>query len=167
VTVSAPVLLLVSLSLVACSTDVDLGGAIDAAAPEAGHLGDECAPCTTGVECVSGTCAQFAGDLFCASSCSASSPCPQDHTCTSVTTTAGPAAQACVPTSGTCAPAPPPAAADGAVLDHCGALNGPTVPSQCKACGKFSNDCQANGCYGGYWCNEPARDCQPPPKTCP
>jgi hypothetical protein len=160
---------LLAAALVACGTSVDLGGAPAAsdASLEAGRAGTECAPCTTGVDCASGTCGQFAGDLFCAVACSPSTPCASSDECTTVTTTEGVAAQVCVPLSGACTPAVPPSSPDGAVLDHCGALNGPTVPSQCKACGKFSNDCQANGCYGGYWCNESERDCGPPPKSCP
>ena len=84
-----------------------------------------------------------------------------------MTSTSGSAVKICVPQSGACTPAAPPSSPDGAVLETCGALNGPTVTSQCEACGKYSSDCQPNGCYGGYWCNEPARDCEPPPKTCP
>ena len=116
---------------------------------------------------MSGTCGQFAGDLFCGTLCSAGAPCATDETCTAVTTTAGSTANVCVPASGACTPAPPPAGVDGGTVDHCGTLNGPSVTSACTACGKFSNDCQPNGCYGGYWCNEAARDCTPPPKSCP
>jgi hypothetical protein len=152
----------------ACGTDVDLGGGSSDAGPiDAGPPGGQCAPCASPSGCVSGTCGQFAGDLFCGTPCSSAAQCTADETCTTVTATTGSTVKVCIPANGQCTPAPPPASADGGLLDHCGALNGPSVASACSACGKFSNDCQPNGCYGGYWCNESARDCTPPPKSCP
>jgi hypothetical protein len=151
----------------ACSTDVDLGGTSDGAVIDAGPPGPECAPCSTGSQCASGTCAQFAGDLYCATSCSTSGGCASGQTCTSAKASSGSTVNVCVPSSGACTPATPPADADGGPLDHCGSLNGPSIASSCEACGKYSNDCQANGCYGGYWCDESIRDCQPPPTSCP
>ncbi|HEY2514307.1 MAG TPA: hypothetical protein VGI39_25745 [Polyangiaceae bacterium] len=56
---------------------------------------------------------------------------------------------------------------DGAPLATCGPLDAPSTPSTCEACIKGTEECQANGCYGGYWCNASERDCKAPPKTCP
>jgi hypothetical protein len=154
--------------LVGCGADVDLGGGgSSSSAIDAGPPAGQCAPCASGSNCTSGTCGQFAGDLFCGTVCASSADCAASETCTAVTTTTGSTAKTCVPSNGVCTPAAPPATADGGAVDHCGTLNGPSVTSACTACGKFSNDCQPNGCYGGYWCNEAARDCTPPPKTCP
>jgi hypothetical protein len=161
------VLALASLpALLACGTSVDLGGTSDSGTLEAGPPGPECAPCASGSDCASGVCGQFAGDLYCATPCSAASACASGETCTLVNATSGSSAQVCVPANGACTPAAPPADADGGALDHCGSLNGPSIASPCDACGKYSNDCQANGCYGGYWCDEAIRDCEPPPKSC-
>jgi hypothetical protein len=147
-----------------CGSDVDLGGSA-LGESDAGPAG-QCAPCAAGSACASGLCAQFAGDLFCGTACSATAPCASGDACQSVTSTTGSSVQVCIPTSNACTPAAPPASPDGGALDHCGSLNGPNVASPCDACGKYSDDCQPNGCYGGYWCNEPAHDCTPPPTTC-
>jgi hypothetical protein len=151
----------------ACGTDVDLGGTSDGGLSDGHVAAAGCAPCAAASDCLSGVCGQFAGDLFCGTPCTGSTGCLSGESCMSVPTSAGGSSQLCVPESGACAPAEPPPAADGAVLETCGDLNGPNVSSECKACGKYSNDCQPNGCYGGYWCDEPERDCQPPPKSCP
>jgi hypothetical protein len=151
-----------------CGADVDLGGpSIDAGTLDAGPPGGQCAPCASASGCASGTCGQFAGDLFCGTVCTSVAQCGSAESCTAVTSTTGASVMVCVPTSGVCTPASAPAATDGAALDHCGTLNGPPIASPCNACGKFSNDCQPNGCYGGYWCNEATRDCSQPPTTCP
>ncbi len=159
---------LLTTSPAGCGTDVDLGGSPDGGSVDAGPPGAQCAPCASGAECLSGNCGQFAGDLYCGTPCSASSPCATGDSCEEVISTAGASVHLCVPTNGVCLLAiAPPAEEDGAPLDHCASLNGPSIASPCEACGKYSNDCQANGCYGGYWCDEATRDCQPPPTTCP
>ena len=58
---------------------------------------------------------------------------------------------------------------DAAVVDAttCGSLVSPTTPANCVACDKDASDCQANGCYGGYWCDLDAADCRYPPSSCP
>jgi hypothetical protein len=43
----------------------------------------------------------------------------------------------------------------------CGVLAGPSVGAACHAC--RDRPCQANGCWGGFWCNTHTRRCQPPP----
>ncbi|MGO8992474.1 MAG: hypothetical protein ACLQVI_04045, partial [Polyangiaceae bacterium] len=53
-----------SAALFACGTTVDRGGTA-AAAAVSGPPGGQCAPCSLGSECASGTCGQFAGDLYC------------------------------------------------------------------------------------------------------
>jgi hypothetical protein len=153
--------------LFACGTDVDLGGTEDGGPIDAGPPGAECAPCSSGSGCISGVCAQFAGDLFCGTTCSSAGQCASDQTCSSVKSSDGNTVRVCVPSSGGCAPAGPLLTADGATPDHCGTLNGPSVASSCSACQQSSSDCQPNGCYGGYWCNEASHDCGPPPTTCP
>jgi hypothetical protein len=163
-TLVAAAIVPVALLSLRCGTDVDLGGT--SAGADAGPPAANCAPCATGAGCVSGTCAEIAGDLFCGSVCGSDSDCASGETCSSVTSSGGAAVKVCVPASGACSPATSPASPDGGAIDHCGSLNGPDVASSCNACSKSSNDCQPNGCYGGYWCNEPARDCTPPPKTC-
>jgi hypothetical protein len=127
---------------------------------------DDCDPCASAQDCLtSAVCAQFAGDEFCATKCPNGNECPADEVCTSVAS-AGSNVRACLPKSGTCSAAAPPAP-DGATLEVCGALNGPTIPSDCHSCGRFSDDCQANGCYAGWWCNTSTRQCQRPPTSCP
>lgn len=49
----------------------------------------------------------------------------------------------------------------------CGPLVAPSVTATCRACNAADPDCQPNGCYGGYWCNETSVDCHAPPKSCP
>ncbi|HEX4515033.1 MAG TPA: hypothetical protein VGH87_20050 [Polyangiaceae bacterium] len=56
---------------------------------------------------------------------------------------------------------------DGSATSTCGDLVGPTVEAGCKACNASSDDCQPNGCYGGYWCDIDETDCKTPPSTCP
>ncbi len=154
----------------ACGTDVSLGGTPDAAAPDVVtvDLSLDCQPCLTQTDCTpSATCGVFAGDSFCATACPEGTGCERDETCDAITTVGGAAIKACVPNGGVCAPEIGPAL-DGAILDRCGALDGPTVvTSACHSCGKYSSDCQGNGCYGGWWCNTSTRKCQRPPKTCP
>ncbi len=57
---------------------------------------------------------------------------------------------------------------DGSTTTVCGALVAPTIEAGCRACDTDSDDdCQPNGCYGGYWCDTGEIDCKTPPKTCP
>jgi hypothetical protein len=43
----------------------------------------------------------------------------------------------------------------------CGTLVGPDISSCCHSCS--GQTCQANGCYGGWWCNTDTCHCQQPP----
>ena len=47
----------------------------------------------------------------------------------------------------------------------CASYAAPTVASRCHSCpaGKV---CQANGCWGGYWCDVPTVRCVPAPSGC-
>jgi hypothetical protein len=60
-----------------------------------------------------------------------------------------------------------PASPDGGTVTSCGNLVAPSIDAGCRACDKTASDCQANGCYGGYWCDVAITDCHVPPKTCP
>ncbi len=163
-----PVLCL--LALVACGKDVDLGGSTDASIPDAGGS-VVCEPCASSSECASGgTCAHLtasSAEGFCLRTC-ATATCDADDACTSTTSTTGETLRACVPKTGVCSPArPPPVQPDGAPLERCGDLVGPTVSAQCHACQAGSSTCQPNGCYGGYWCDTTIRRCQRPPACTP
>jgi hypothetical protein len=158
-----------ALALAACGTDVDIGGSPDAGleATVGAEAPDDCDPCASAQDCApNAVCAQFSGDEFCATRCPVGNECATDEVCTSVAVAGAGGVNACLPKSGACAAAVPPAV-DGAALDVCGPLNGPPVASQCHSCGRFSDDCQPNGCYGGWWCNTSTRRCQRPPKSCP
>lgn len=86
--------------------------------------------------------------------------------------------RACVPSIAVCAPgsAPPVSEDASAVPDSagppgiCGALDGPEVESCCQACTPGGpKPCQANHCYGGWFCNRDLCKCQAPPAAshCP
>jgi hypothetical protein len=154
-------------SFYGCGTDVSLGGTPDAGSVADGvELSLDCQPCLEQGDCAeAATCGVFSGDSFCATTCPKGTGCEADETCEAITTIGGTAIYACVPTGGACAPATGPVA-DGGALDRCGALNGPALTSVCRSCGRYSSDCQPNGCYGGWWCNTTTRKCQKPPKTC-
>jgi hypothetical protein len=46
----------------------------------------------------------------------------------------------------------------------CGSLVAPTITASCNSCG--SQTCQANGCYGGWWCDTSTKRCQAAPTQC-
>ena len=60
--------------------------------------------------------------------------------------------------------APPEDAGPDAVVVPCGSYVGPSTPATCHACG--TRACQANGCYGGYWCETWTSTCHPEPAAC-
>ena len=47
----------------------------------------------------------------------------------------------------------------------CVGFAAPGARAACHACG--TRACQANGCYGGYWCEGATATCHPKPATCP
>lgn len=146
-------------ALAACGTDVNIGGNADAGEP----LSADCEPCVLSEDCLPGsTCGQYSGNAYCAKLCPQGNECSAGQVCSSVV--AGATVMACLPSSGKCPAAAPPPGPDGSIPTKCGSLNGPTVPSACKSCKPGVGDCQANGCYGGWWCNTTTNDCQRPPK---
>jgi hypothetical protein len=159
-------------SFAACGTTVDLGGTADGGAADAGGIDilDLCEPCADAPSCPLGTtCAQIAGThLFCATLCPRGTECDVDDTCELVATSVpGETMRTCVPKGRQCDPPPPPTSDGSQIVDHCGALDGPTVAAACRSCDKFDRDCQKNGCYGGWWCNTKTSKCQRPPASCP
>lgn len=158
----------------ACGTDVNLGGGADTGAflldPTLEDLGDICEPCTTSATCpATAVCVQIAGTLtFCATACPNGTGCDADEICQPLAMgPGGPQTNACAPKAGVCAPAAPPVSEAAAPLDHCGTLESPTTVAACRSCDKDDKDCQANGCYGGWWCNTVSNRCRKPPATCP
>src|SRR5581483_1957128 len=102
------------------------------------------------------------GDSYCTALCPNGNECSPDRACITVHTVSGDMPSACVLTTGdVCAMQP----ADAGSTGMCGALVGPDVKASCTSCqGKPS--CQANGCYGGWWCNTQTNKCQAPPSDC-
>lgn len=149
-------------------------GGVDAAAPSA------CPPCVTDADCKGGAvCAQFGGDIYCAPPCPKGDECASDRACASVTSYAGDQIDVCVPRGDVCgAPPGPDAGADtaspsdsgstggdtgGGTVDHCGSLVGPAVTAGCTCAA--GHTCQANGCYGGWWCDSATDKCHAPPSS--
>lgn len=135
------------------------GGLADAGPDAAATEGGACVACVTDQDCSGGSCVQIAGDTYCASAC-ANGACGDGTACATVTSVAGDPVSVCAPTSGACAYAPPDAAAGGT----CGALVGPATAAGCASC--KGQSCQANGCYGGWWCDTSTKKCVAPPQTC-
>jgi hypothetical protein len=156
-----------------CSTDVNLGGTSDAGVTDVplspAEFGDLCEPCSSAQTCpVGATCVQIAGsNTFCATACPRATECDSDDTCALVSTGVGDEVRACVPKSGSCAPAKPPETETSTPLEHCGNLEGPNIKAACTSCDKDDTFCQLNGCYGGWWCNTMTKRCQKPPVSCP
>jgi hypothetical protein len=76
---------------------------------------------------------------------------------------------ACVPTTDGCGSSSPDAGTsqppDAGQNGSCGSLKGPTESASCTSCQSHSQTCQANGCYGGWWCNSDTNRCQSPPSA--
>ncbi len=146
--------------LIACGSDVNIGGPGDAGEP----LSLDCEPCVFNEDCHAGAaCGAFSGDAYCATLCPQGTECASGQTCSSVNIV-GSNQKACLPASGKCPTAPPPPGPDGGVATKCGTLNGPTIASACHSCKAGVGTCQANGCYGGWWCNTTNNECVRPPK---
>lgn len=162
-----------SSAVTACSTDVNLGGTPDAGAsdlvPSSEEFGDLCEPCLSSLTCpVDAVCVQIAGNnKFCATSCPRGTECDIDDVCHLASLgVGGDTVRACVPKTGACATAKPPES-DSSPIEHCGNLDGPSITAACKSCDRDDKDCQRNGCYGGWWCNDTTNRCQKPPASCP
>ena len=140
-----------------------LGGSADAGFP----LSADCEPCTFDKDChPAAACGQFSADTYCATLCPRGDECGPTQLCAAVLTFADASVRACLPKTGVCPIAEGPASLDGGALTRCGSLVGPTVGAPCRSCTPGSGDCQANGCYGGWWCDTTTKDCARPP-TCP
>jgi hypothetical protein len=143
-----------------------------------------CVPCASSTECMSGwSCAQFGGDSYCAPMCAAGQCSSSARSCATLSSVEGDQQDVCVPTQQVCgdpaqqpfarrhrdagvsppdANVPPPPDAGGS----CGALIPPDAPAGCSSCSSGGHTCQANGCYGGWWCNSDTNRCQAPPQSC-
>ncbi len=137
-----------------------------------GGAAAECPPCVKDADCGQGSrCGQFGDDTFCAPDCSQGQTCGAGRACTQVASAEGQPASLCVPTAGPCgiasgssSTAATSSATGAGGSGMCGSLDGPDVKSCCTSCGKFGSSCtQANGCYGGWWCNRDTCNCQKPP----
>jgi Calcineurin-like phosphoesterase len=135
-----------------------------------------CILCVQDSDCAAGSkCAQLGGDSYCASTCTSSSACPSDQTCTMASGANGEQLEVCVPNTNMCGGSS--GTGGGATSSSsssgnpnvCGSLDGPTVTASCTSCKTSGQTCQANGCYGGWWCNVDTNTCQAPPSpsSCP
>ncbi|HEY6461333.1 MAG TPA: hypothetical protein VIY73_14305, partial [Polyangiaceae bacterium] len=139
----------------------DVGG--DAATVEASEdAGVSCTPCASDGDCHGTTCVTVPGGNFCASTCSTSTDCSSDTTCTPVNSVAsGAQIGACVPRGGECGVAP---TGDGAAPATCGQLAGPSTTAGC-AC-PSGKTCNANGCRYQDYCDTTSNTCVPAPIGC-
>jgi hypothetical protein len=131
--------------------------------PGADAASPACPPCVTDQDCNGAVCAQVGGDSYCAPACPNGDECSAERACTPVSTVTGAQASVCLPRGDVCGVSPP-ADDAGVTSDTCGALVGPTKKAACQSCG--AHPCQANGCYGGWWCNTGTNRCQAPPTSC-
>jgi hypothetical protein len=122
-----------------------------------------CPACVTDQDCSGGgICSQVGGDSYCAPACPNGNECAADRSCVPVSTVTGAQASVCLPRADVCGVAPVEDA--GVVTDTCGPLVGPSAKASCNSCN--GKPCQANGCYGGWWCNNTTSRCQSPPTSC-
>ncbi len=140
-----------------------------------GGATNPCPACIQDSDCASGSfCGQFGGDEYCAPDCSQGQACSADRFCASVATAAGQQASLCLPrmaacgvstTSTTSASNTSSSTGSG---EMCGSLLGPDLTACCTGCQSAHQTCQANGCYGGWYCNTDSCHCQAPPdpSTC-
>ena len=159
--------LLVSSAAVfaACGgTTAETGG--DAGGGKLGDAGAACTPCLADNDCNGGVCAQFASDSYCAKTCAQPSDCAGGFTCSTLTTSAGAQASVCVPNADVCGASVGPVADAGPPAMTCGTLVGPTVSAGCHCTSSSSHTCQANGCYGGWYCDTSTNKCATAPATC-
>ena len=157
-----------------------------------GGASADCTLCMTTTECKGAVCAQFAGDSYCAADCT-TAMCPTDHACMAVSTVEGTPASVCIPVTNACGSGSTTSSSSsstgagttsssststtssstgattsssGGPPDTCGVLVGPAVQAGCNGCVTAGKPCQANGCWGGWWCNTSLHACQPPPGNC-
>lgn len=142
---------------------------------EAGAGNPSCPVCVSDQDCNGGVCAQFGSDIFCAPACPNGNECSSDRTCTVETSASGDQVSVCVPNDNACgsdgtddqSDAGCGGSADAGDPNQCGTLVGPPETAGCSACAAGSSSCQANGCFGGWWCDTATNHCQAPPTSCP
>lgn len=161
-------------------------GAFDAGPPrDAGLL--TCVPCLTASDCAAGAaCVQYAGSDFCARGCASTADCGPSESCAITVAQDGTQVSGCIPADGDCGnggcgtcpagatcdalagqcTAPEDAGAGLADAGACGVYDGPGLASCCHSCTAGAANCQANGCYGGWWCDRSQCRCHAPPATC-
>ena len=158
----------------------------DASAPvDAGDI--TCQPCLVSSDCgANGSCVQISGADTCAIRCDTTA-CGPGSTCAPSVADDGTLVQVCIPADGcggaSCPPTCPvgtecnpstalceqilstlDAGQDGGTL--CGTLREPNAPSTCHGCSGDAGSCQANGCFGGWWCDESVNRCARAPTSC-
>jgi predicted phosphodiesterase len=161
------------LIVAACAASGDNAGGDLAQSTDDGGTGPgsaRCLSCTQDSECAPGNvCAQFSGDSFCVKACPGGNECASDMACTTVSGADGKQSSACLPKTDVCGPMVGPTGGDaggGATSSMCGSLAGPDIKAGCSCTASASHGCQANGCYGGWYCNTATSKCQAPPASC-
>ncbi len=142
----------------------------DGSAPPDGASAVSCPACVTDQDCMGGgVCTQLGNDSYCAPTCPSGNECAADRACVSASSVTGQQVSVCVPRSDVCSSPSEPTgpSGDGGTppTGTCGTLVGPAVSSTCTSCSGKSS-CQANGCFGGWWCNTATNKCQAPPSNC-
>jgi hypothetical protein len=169
----------------------DAGAAEDVGDPGGSDAGPvDCRACVNAEDCGdAGACVQVGGDFFCGSLC-AGAACGAGEACTTATAYDGTQVQVCSPASGSCNPdagcgvcpggsscevssgtcqVDVDAGSPDAGAVACGTKMPPSLSSCCHSCTPGSGTCQANGCFGGWYCDEalsPLCFCKKPPTSC-
>jgi hypothetical protein len=146
-----------------------------------------CTTCLTTANCGEGVCAQFQGDTFCAPTCGGDEglgACAAGTTCMSESSYNGAQVSVCVPDGNACgSPAgstdsgtgtsgsgtgtsTPPTCVPSGGSGNCAGYADPSTTADCKSCGSSESTCQANGCYGGWYCDTASNTCHEPPTGC-
>ena len=112
-----------------------------------------CTACIIGEDCPGGLCARIGGQSWCATACDPAGACPTGTSCTAAQAPSGAAIQVCVPTPCTLA-----ASATGTTSSVCPGYVDPASPGCCHCAGQ---NCTANGCYGGWYCQTQGCLCRP------
>ncbi|HEX7665572.1 MAG TPA: hypothetical protein VF407_13695 [Polyangiaceae bacterium] len=150
-----------------CGSDVDLGGSSGGGAgtsvgTQNGSLIFDCDPCHDDDDCDDDeVCARLGDDSFCSAKCTDS--CADSEVCETVTTSLGATTRACAPPDGGCFRDFTPSPDDPNV---CGPFIGPNEDAGCHSCSNGDDDCRANGCRHGYWCDTLDDECEKAPSTC-
>jgi hypothetical protein len=145
-----------------------------------------CLPCVDSSQCSGGACAQYGGSDYCGKTCGSSSDCATGEQCAPLVAVNGSHVRICIPASASCSMGlgctncPSGTSCDvvvglctdtgnssdgGSTLSSggCSGYADPTQSSCCHSCTVGGSNCQANGCYGGWYCDLNACKCQAPP----